>query len=400
MVVKRRLLLSVPIVLSLALVATTAPTLGVFGAARPDPLSQSGIVRVHDIAVVRKTGGAGPVVALGWREAANPGQLYMTFSTDGGRTYRRANGTFRRFAVLGEGNRGISVDACGGRVWASSILAAPGDRAGDRDVLLSSRGVRGGGAGQAFVTSSSLDRIARDTSIACIGNRLLAIGWIETSGGTSRVKLMIRSLEPLGETPAVRRVLTLGTAVRSGGISVDASNDTVHVAWTANADKNLYHKRLLVRSGADPDIVQRPTRRLARGDIRWPQIGVRGNKVVLAYTDAGKVGARLSTDGGASFEAADTLVNTGGLRRPSRAYSADIAAQRVVVEVVASKAGDQTAQRVVSRNAGQTWDARPFGNVGARVGALRKTTGDESVLVEAWQNNASGPDTLRAQFER
>jgi hypothetical protein len=399
MVVKRRLLLAVPVVLSVALLGTTAPALGAYSAARPDPLSQSGIVRVHDIAVVRKTGGVGPVVALGWREAANPGQLYMTFSTDGGKTYRRTNGAFRRFAVLGEGNRGISVDVCAGRVWASSVLPYPGDRASDRDVLLSSRGVRGGGAGQAFVTSANVDRIVRSTSIACIGNRLLAIAWVETSGGVNRAKLMIRSLEPLGQTAAVRRVLPLGAAVPSGGISVDASNGAVHVAWTTDGDKNLSYKRFVIRSGDDPNVVKKPTKRLARGDIRWPQIGMRGQRIVLAYTDAGKVKARLSTDGGASFAAADTLVNTGGLRRPSRAYSADIAGQRVVVEAVARKAGGQTPQRIQSRNGGQAWDARPFGNVGARVGALRKTTGDDSVLIEAWQNNASGMDTLRAQYE-
>jgi hypothetical protein len=399
MVVKRRLLLTIPVALAVTLVGTTAPTLGAYSAAKPDPLSQSGIVRVQDIAVVRKTGGVGPVVALGWREAANPGQLYMTFSTDGGRSYRRTNGAFRRFAVLGEGNRGMSVDACAGRIWASSIMPYPGDKARDRDVLLSSRGVRGGGAGQAFVTSANVDRITRSSSIACIGNRLLAIAWVETSGGRNRAKLMIRSLEPLGQTPAVRRVLPLGSAVPSGGISVDASNDAVHVTWTADGDKSLYYKRYLVRSGDDPNIVKRPTRRLAQGDVRWPQIGVRGQRIVLAYTDAGKVLARLSTDGGASFEAADTLVNTGGLRRPSRAYSADIAGDRVVVEAVASKSGDQTPQRIQSRNGGQSWDARPFGNVGARVGVLRKTTGDDSVLIEAWQNNATGVDTLRAQYE-
>jgi hypothetical protein len=38
--------------------------------------------------------------------------------------------------------------------------------------------------------------------------------------------------------------------------------------------------------------------------------------------------------------------------------------------------------------------------VGARVGALRKDTQTTSILVEAWQNNSSGTDTIRAQYER
>jgi len=399
MVVKRRILLAVPVAVSISLVAATAPAWGAYNAARPDPLSQSGIVRVQDIAGVRKTGGVGPVVVLGWREAANPGRLFMTFSTDGGRSYRRNNGNLRRFPVLGTGARGMSVDVCAGRVWAASILTAPGDARGDSDVLLTSRGVNGGGAGQAFVTNTSFDRTTRNVSMACVGNRLLAVAWVETSNGVTRAKLLLRSTEPLGEKAAVRRTLPLGTAVASGGISIDASNDAVHTAWTGDAERNLYYKRFLVGGGKDPSVTRKGKRRLADSGIRWPQIGVRGNHVVLAYSDNGKVKARLSDSGGATFEAAKTLVSTGGLRRPSRAYSADVAANRIVVEVVASRKGQQTPRRIQSQDGGESWTGRDFGHDGARIGALRKTTGNKSVLVEAWQNNAPGTDTLRAQYE-
>lgn len=400
MVVTRRILLAIPVAVSISLIAATAPVLGAWKAAKPDPLSQSGIVRVQDIAVVRKTGGVGPVVALGWREAANPGQLYLTFSIDGGKSYRRNNGNLRRFPVLGNGARGMSVDVCAGRVWAASVLAAPGDAKGDSDVLLTSRGVNGGGAGQAFVTNTSFDRTTHNVSMACVGNRLLAVAWVETSNGVTRAKLLLRSTEPLGEKAAVRRTLPLGTAVKSGGISIDASNDAVHTAWTGDAERNLYYKRFLVGFGKDPSITRKGKRRLAEGGIRWPQLGVRGNRIVLAYTDAGKIRARMSDSGGAAFEQATTLVSTGGDKRPSRAYSADVAANRVVVEVVASRKGQLTPKRIQSQNGGATWNARDFGNDGARIGALRKTTGSNSLLVEAWQNNAPGTDTLRAQYER
>ena len=172
------------------------------------------------------------------------------------------------------------------------------------------------------------------------------------------------------------------------------------MAWTADSERNLYYKRFAIGNGADPQVSKRATRRLAQGDISSPQIGLRGQQIVLAYTDVGRVKARLSDDGGASFAAARTLVSSGGRTKPSRAYSADIAADRVVVEVLASDQGESTPQRVQSQDGGQTWNARSFGNVGPRVGALRKTTGDNSLLVEAWQNNAPGTDTLRAQYER
>jgi hypothetical protein len=398
MVVKRRLLLAIPLALTLSLVATASPTLGAFSAARPDPLSRSGIVRVHDIAVVRNTGGEGPVVAVGWREARKPGQLYLTFSLNGGRSYRRANGSFRKFPVLGNGDKGISVDICGGRVWAASIVGYPGDDRGDSDVLLTSRAVRGG-AGQAFVTNATYDRTTHAVSLACVGNRLLAIAWLETAAGSTRARLQLRSLEPLGQRPEVRRVLPLGPAQRGGGISLDASNTAVHVAWTADDARNLHYKRFLIGRGADPRVAKRPTRELASGDIRYPQLGLRGNNIVLAYTDVGQVKARISRDGGAQFSDEELIVGTGGMRRPSRAYSVDISAERIVIEALASRRGEHTPQRIQSDDGGQSWDRRSFGNVGVRVGALRKTSATRSLLVEAWQNNASGTDSLRAQYE-
>ena len=169
------------------------------------------------MAVVRKTGGVGPVVALGWREAANPGQLYMTFSIDGGKSYRRKNGNLRRFPVLGIGNRGMSVDVCAGRVWAASILGAPGDAKGDSDVLLTSRSVQGGGAGQAFVTKHDV----RSHDPQCLDGLRRGsparrrAGW-SPARATTRAKLLLRSTEPLGEKAAVRRVAAAGPG-GSGG---------------------------------------------------------------------------------------------------------------------------------------------------------------------------------------
>jgi hypothetical protein len=56
--------------------------------------------------------------------------------------------------------------------------------------------------------------------------------------------------------------------------------------------------------------------------------------------------------------------------------------------------------RIESLDSGANWTTRTFGNVGARVGGLRKDTQTSSILVESWQNNSSGPDTIRAQVER
>ena len=172
----------------------------------------------------------------------------------------------------------------------------------------------------------------------------------------------------------------------------------MHTAWTGDADHNLYYKRFVIGSGTDPTVDQEGHAPSRRCRYPRPQVGVRGGHVVLAYTDVGRVRARMSDTAGATFEAATTPFRPGA-RQASRAYSADVAADRVVVEVVASRNGKQTPRRVQSQDGGATWTDRDFGHDGARIGALRKTTGSKSLLVEAWQNNATGTDTLRAQYE-
>jgi hypothetical protein len=398
MVVKRRLLLAITAVLAVAL-SGAVPVLGAFGPSQPDPLVQDDLIRVQDVAVVTKTAGVGPVVAVGWRQAAKPGELFVAFSTDGGRSFLKQNGTMRQFRVAGEGTRGLSLDICGGRIWVGTVVNYPGDDPDDKDVLLTSR-TMGGQAGQAFLTDAAGNRTARQVSVACVGNRLLAVAWVETSFGKQRAKLMIRSLEPLGEPTSVRQVFGLGAALPQNGIAVDAGTDSVHVAWTAGQKENVLYEAFLIGDGPAPSITRGGDVRLAGGDALLPQVATRGQKVVVVYTDAGKVKARVSGDTGTTFGEPSLVVGTGSRQEPSEAHSVDVSGPRIVVEATASAAGAKVPQRISSNDSGVTWAARDFGHVGARVGALRKTSAESSLLVEAWQNNDPGIDTLRAQFER
>jgi hypothetical protein len=130
-------------------------------------------------------------------------------------------------------------------------------------------------------------------------------------------------------------------------------------------------------------------------------MAARGNRVALAYGDAGKVKAKLSTDLGVTFGSASTLVGAGNVSNPSTVYSADVVGDRIVFEVSANRRGTLTPQRVQSTDAGGSWGTRDFGHIGARVGALLKKKGVAPVLMEAWHNNAPKPatDTLRAKYE-
>jgi len=81
------------------------------------------------------------------------------------------------------------------------------------------------------------------------------------------------------------------------------------------------------------------------------------------------------------------------------AHSVALSGPRIVVEATVNKRGAKTPHRIETTNSGGSWKATAMGHQGARVGALQKLNAKTSRLKEAWQNNTSGADTLRAQYE-
>jgi hypothetical protein len=393
MVVKRRLLLAVASALALSLTAA-APMMGAYKEATPSPLRQTGLLRVKDIAANGGTSD-GAIVAVGWHEGSQPGQLYLAFSLNGGKDYRRTNGNLRSYRIVGEPNLGLSLAICDGRVWAGSTYQDAAN--GSTRVFLTTRTI-GGGAAQAFVTPADGRRV-RDVSVACAGKGLLAIGWLEKKDGQNRARLILRSTEPLGQDLAIEKKFKFGPAEFKSGFAVAATPAAALVSYVSAG--NLRLKRFEIDAEDPSNITAGPVSTVAWGDIKGPQMAARGNKVALAYGDAGKVRVKLSTDVGVTFGNASTAVSSGSIANPSTAYSADVVGERVVLMVGANKKGVLSPQRVQSTNGGESWGTRDFGNIGARVGALLKKTGTEPMLMEAWHNNAPkpAPDTLRAKYE-
>lgn len=398
MVVKRRLLLAVASALTLVMTAAL-PMLGASREADPRPLRQETLLRVKDIAANGNTG-KGAIVAVGWHESSKPGQLYLAFSTNGGRDYSRTNGALRKYPIVGVPALGMSLDICANRVWIATGYSSASDKAGDSDVFLTSRTV-GGGAAQALLTSTANDRRVRDVSVACIGNSLIAIAWLEKfRNGAPRARVMLRSVEPLGTAPAYKEVFNLGLADFKSGVAVAGTPNALAVAFARNGDMRLRH--FDIGAGVPPEVTSYPPVNVARADTRDPVLAARGNRVVVAYSDAGKVKARLSRNLGQQLDRPVVLVGTGSPKQPSRPYSADVVGDRVVVEVGAySRANGVTPQVLQSTDAGATWTMQPYGHVGGRVGALLKKKGQAPALMEAWHNNApkGQSDTLRARYE-
>ena len=397
MVVKRRLLIA--IATAFAMTATAAaPMAAAFTESAPKPLRKDNLLRVKDIAS-NGTDKSGPIVSVVWRQATNPARVFVAFSTNGGKDYLRSNGRLRKYAVLGDGRLGASTDICNGQVWVATAFRNTGDKAGDSDLLLTTRKV-GGGADQRFMTDPGKDRKVRDPQVVCLNKDRIAVAWLEQRGGATRARLLIRSTEPLSKkNPAVQEVVSLEEEARyKDGIAVAGTKDAVHVAWVKEGNQNMRIARVPVNDGT-PDMASRTVDTIAFKDTRWPQLAAHSDNVVLGYTDGGKVKVKLSNDIGQTWSSGRQLISAGSIANPSVSYSVDIYGNQVVVEVSANKQGKLTPKRIRSSNLGTGWGTRDFGHKGARVGTLMKKKGKAPLLREAWHNNAS-TDTLRAQYEK
>ena len=396
MVVKRRLLLAVASALTLVLTAA-APMMGASREATPTPLRAAGLLRIKDMAangITKK----GAIVAVGWHESSNPGQLYLAFSTNGGRDYSRTNGNLRRYPIVGDPKLGLSLDICAGRVWVASGYHSPSDKGPDSDVFLTSRTI-GGGAAQALMTSTADDRRVRDVTVSCVGNAMVAIGWLEKTGNKNTAQLMLRSLEPLGRTPSFKETYNLGAAELKSGLDVAATPSSVSVAFVRDGDLRL--KRFDIGDG--PTINSLPLQTIAWNDVRDPVIDARGKRLAVTYSDAGKVRLRTSTDLGGTLSKPHTIASTGGIKNPSLPYSLDVMGDLIVTTAgIYSKAtGKVEPYRLISDDFGQRWRKTGFGNVGPRLAALLKKKNQAPLLMEAWHNNAAkgSDDTLRARYQ-
>ncbi len=288
MVVKRRLLLAVASALTLVLTAA-APMMGASkrghadsaAGGRPAAPQGHGRQRHHQQGRHRGRG----LARVQQARSAVPGLQHQRW-----RDYSRTNGNLRRYPIVGDPQLGISLDICAGRVWVASGYRSPSDKAGDSDVFLTSRTI-GGGAAQALMTSTADDRRVRDVTVSCVGNDLIAIGWLEKTGNKSTAQLMLRSLEPLGTTPSFKETYNLGAAELKSGLDVAATPSSVAVAFVRDGDLRL--KRFDIGDGPSH---QQPARsRPSPGTTSAdPVMDARGKRLVVTYSDAGKVRLRTS----------------------------------------------------------------------------------------------------------
>ena len=153
-----------------------------------------------------------------------------------------------------------------------------------------------------------------------------------------------------------------------------------------------------------PSSTRRATIRLGTRDAVRPQVAARGKKVVVAYSDDGKLKAKVSKNRGGAFGKASQLLGSGNVKKPSLATSIDLSGTRIVVQAMKKQPSGSGPTRVPVRlespDTGTTWSSpEEFGNRGQRVSALQKLSSSSSLLKEAWHDDGPAIDLLRVQRE-
>ena len=188
-------------------------------------------------------------MAVGWHEGSKPGQLYLAFSTDGGKDYRRTNGNLRKYPVVGEPALGMSVDICDGRVWAGTGYETGAGKAGiDVPDQPHHRWRRRAGAAHEHCRRPHAFAMSPWPASATTSRRRLAG---EVRGQDPRAPDAAQPGSRWVRRRVFKRTYNLGPAEFKSGLAVAATPDPVAVAFVR--DGHLRLKRFGIGEGEPPE---------------------------------------------------------------------------------------------------------------------------------------------------
>lgn len=303
-------------------------------------------------------------------------------------------------------NRDPEAAVCQGTLWVASKLRLDGDPPGEWDVVVDGKDLDGSGEAGYLITDSFVSLTVRDPSIACIGDRFLAVTWLEKVTGEGwhawlRVFDPNPPIAPIVPAGTFETTIDLGPAARDVHPSMDATNDRLVVAWGQGGD--LRFKRFDVAPGGSVALSGSATQTLA-SDPGWTTaVAVAGSRVVLAYSRNNDLFTRRSTDGGASFSSPVKRLDG----EPTCCFvaypeSVDIVGSRVLL--LAGKAyGDLDAfveeWRFRSTDGGASFTKKKVGEQGARMGAWSGSARAPRA-VEAWDDWTDHEGDNHLRFHR
>jgi hypothetical protein len=326
-------------------------------------------------------------VAVVWQEDYSNSDLdkyaLLRYSSDAGQTWAPIV-----HLDNGSPSSSMSVDICGGYVWAMSRFPTGGDT---WNLGLDTRQVDGPGYSWGYFNADpAVEGSVLSAGIACVGGRRLAAIWTDVSTNPSHVKLAVRPLWPCktGCEPHSRQIFDLGPGDHNESPDVVATKDTIYTAWEYSG--SMHFQRFSMADDADATITPEPAMTLPEGTSGGDWIGAYGSRVVIAYETApysqGEARVIVSTDAGNSFGSPIALPGS-HLPAPNVAMRG----RQVVVE------SDHDTYRYHSSDGGQTWAQEPSHPLGHQLGAFIDVSGT-LMLAEVWDNNHSGATQQKLRF--
>ncbi len=383
------------LIASLACVAIAAPVSADFGPTQ--------VLRKADSVLLQDVAARGSGVGVVWQEEPAGGPAIMVrISQDGGATFAP------RVRLDGRPNRSASAAICAGTLWVASELHVPGEPADRWDIVVDGRSLDGTITSGHLLTDPYASVTARDPAIACVGNRFLAVVWLEKLAGAPwHARLSVfdptPSIEPALPSSGAEEVrLDLGTGMRAVEPAVDATNGRVVAAWGRSGKTVL--QRFSVAPGAGVSLSASARQAIDLDPDYSVKVAIAGQRVVVAYTRDNDLYTRRSTNGGSSFSGRVKRID-GDATCCFVGYpnSLDIVGARVLL--LAGKAyGDvdvYTEQwRFRSADGGATFSRRKVGTKGERMGAYRGSAAAPRI-VEAWDDwtDWEGPNRIRFHRE-
>lgn len=305
-------------------------------------------------------------------------------------------------------NDSPSAAICMGRLWIASVVEPVGSPPTERELVLDGRDLDGSGSVGLELTDLPPGGTVRHPSIACVGNRFLAIGWLQaTVPDGDRAKLLVMDPDVSIARPRPdgtgAELLDFGPASRYVTPAVAASGTRVAMTWETGSGLEL--RVVPVAPGGAVDLGT-PTETSLGGPAQYVSaVAIDGARVVVAYTRDDDLYTRTSADAGVSFSS-ETLRLEGETATSvlAAAETLSMKGSRVLLNATRLTTGDVVASeewRLRSANAGVSFGRILAGTGGTRLGIM---TGGTRVprAVEIWDGWTSPGvlDRLRFHIER
>ncbi len=376
---------------SLALAIAAGPA-GAFG---PTEVIRTATGPIYAGALAARGSSIGAV----WLEMRDSGYaVYFRMSRDSGGSWTPAKRLDPR------PNDSPSAAICMGRLWIASVVEPVGSPPTERELVLDGRDLDGSGSVGMEVTDLGPGGTVRHPSIACVGNRFLAIGWLQaTAPGAERAKLLVMdpdaSIARLRPGGSGAELLDFGPASRHVTPAVAASGSRVAMTWESGSGLEL--RVVPVARGGAVDLGT-PTETSLGGPAQYvTAVAIDDARVVVAYTQDDDLYTRTSADAGASFSSA-TLRLDGETASSvlAAAETLSMKGPRVLLNATRLTTGDLVASeewRLRSANAGVSFGSVLAGTGGTRLGVM---TGGTRVprAVEIWDAWTTPGVTGRLRF--